>query len=61
MKGDKVKPKASCVEGSPSPIPGLTKEQYDSFLKHFESGTNTGDEGNKRVANMTGRLADEDD
>ncbi|KAJ0951185.1 putative RNA-directed DNA polymerase [Helianthus annuus] len=61
MKGDKAKPRASCVEGNTSPIPGLTKEQYDSFLKHFKGGADTNNEGNERVANMTGRLVDEDD
>ncbi|KAJ0437650.1 putative RNA-directed DNA polymerase [Helianthus annuus] len=61
MKGDKAKPRASCVEGNTSPIPGLTKEQYNSFLKHFKGGADTNNEGNERVANMTGRLVDEDD
>ncbi|XP_024993949.1 uncharacterized protein LOC112527496 [Cynara cardunculus var. scolymus] len=60
-KGDKTKPRASCVESGSIPIPGLTTEQYNLFLKHFECGTNTGDEGNKRVANMTGRIDNKDD
>ncbi|KAF5783293.1 putative transcription factor interactor and regulator CCHC(Zn) family [Helianthus annuus] len=31
----KMKPKAAHVETDASPVPGLTKEQYQSFLKHF--------------------------
>nr|KAJ0215676.1 hypothetical protein LSAT_V11C300142910 [Lactuca sativa] len=60
-KSDKGKPKASCVEGGSSPVPGLTVDQYNAFLKHFEDGVTTGDEGIKRVANMTGNDYDEDD
>lgn len=60
-KSDKGKPKASCVEGGSSPVPGLTVDQYNAFLKHFEDGVTTGDEGRKRVANMTGNDYDEDD
>ncbi|KAM0058457.1 putative retrotransposon Copia-like protein [Helianthus debilis subsp. tardiflorus] len=54
VRGDKPKPKASCVEGGLCPIPGFTAEQYEIFLKHFKDGAETGDEGNKRIANMTG-------
>ncbi|KAJ0809569.1 putative RNA-directed DNA polymerase [Helianthus annuus] len=60
-KGDKSRPKVSCVEGSSSPIPGFTTEQYNAFLKQFKEKADIGDEGNKRVANMTGRFNDEDD
>ncbi|GJT03495.1 hypothetical protein Tco_0824664 [Tanacetum coccineum] len=37
-KGEKTKGKATCVETETSPIPGLTNEDYQYFLKHF-SGT----------------------
>ncbi|XP_035844952.1 uncharacterized protein LOC118491357 [Helianthus annuus] len=53
-KIDKGKPKASRIEGGSSPIPGLSVEQYNAFLKHFEHGVTTGGEEIKRVANMTG-------
>ncbi|KAM0042872.1 hypothetical protein Hdeb2414_s0010g00334841 [Helianthus debilis subsp. tardiflorus] len=59
-KGDKSRPKVSCVEGSSSP-PGFTTEQYNAFLKQFKEKADIGDEGNKRVANMTGRFNDGDD
>ena len=49
-KGEKAKGKAACVETETSPIPGLTNEDYQLFLKHF-SGTGNG-EGTKPVANM---------
>ncbi|XP_023738657.1 uncharacterized protein LOC111886631 [Lactuca sativa] len=35
-KKDKPKPKATCVGTGPSPIPGITNEQYDLFVKHFK-------------------------
>ncbi|MFS8023402.1 putative retrotransposon gag domain, retrotransposon Copia-like protein [Helianthus anomalus] len=47
-KGERPKAKAGCVETETSPIPGLTKEQYDLFLRHFSE---TG-KGGKHVANM---------
>ena len=50
-KGEKVKGKVACVEMETSPIPGLTNEDYQLFLKHF-SGTGSG-KGTKPVANMT--------
>ncbi|KAL9992251.1 hypothetical protein Hdeb2414_s1198g00991261 [Helianthus debilis subsp. tardiflorus] len=34
-KGEKIKAKAACVEGETSPIPGLSHEDYQVFLKHF--------------------------
>lgn len=34
-KRDENKPKAACIETTTSPIPGLTSEQYETFLKHF--------------------------
>ncbi|KAJ0457906.1 putative transcription factor interactor and regulator CCHC(Zn) family [Helianthus annuus] len=52
-KGDKAKPKAACVETGNSPIPGLSDEQYQSFVKFF-SGSNSGAE-TKPEANMAGK------
>ncbi|PWA64814.1 gag-polypeptide of LTR copia-type [Artemisia annua] len=56
-KGEKVKGKAACVETETSPIPGLTNEDYQLFLKHF-SGTGSG-KGTKPVANMTHKDGEE--
>ncbi|XP_023755323.1 uncharacterized protein LOC111903801 [Lactuca sativa] len=53
---DKGVPKAACVEAIPSPISGLTDEQYQLFVKHFkESGSITKTESQPR-ANMAGRI-----
>ncbi|PWA74906.1 GAG-pre-integrase domain, Gag-polypeptide of LTR copia-type [Artemisia annua] len=49
-KGERAKRKAGYVETETSPIPGLTNEDYQYFLKYF-SGTGNG-EGAKPVANM---------
>ncbi|KAM0026082.1 putative RNA-directed DNA polymerase [Helianthus debilis subsp. tardiflorus] len=49
-KGEKAKAKAACVESHSSPIPGLTNEDYQLFLRHF-GGTGKG-EGTEPVANM---------
>lgn len=47
--------KAACVERGSGPIPGMSKEQSDMFLKHFAE---EGDETIPR-ANNTGKI-DED-
>lgn len=53
-KKEKGKPKtATCAEPCPSPIPELTNEQYQMFVKHF-SGTSN-DEVKGRIANMAGK------
>lgn len=55
-KGNKLKPRAAMVETKSCPIPGMTEEQYTSFLKLFG--------GNKEepiVANMAGRISNDDD
>ncbi|KAJ0510788.1 putative transcription factor interactor and regulator CCHC(Zn) family [Helianthus annuus] len=49
----KMKPKAAHVETDASPVPGLTKEQYQSFLKHFAE--NDVKDGSVRMANMAGK------
>ncbi|KAJ9542625.1 hypothetical protein OSB04_029131 [Centaurea solstitialis] len=49
-KGEKAKGKAACVETETSPIPGLTNENYQLFLKHFSGAGNN--DGTKPVANM---------
>ncbi|GKB63927.1 hypothetical protein Tco_0920113 [Tanacetum coccineum] len=49
-KGEKNKGKAACVKTKTDPIPGLTYEDYQLFLKHF-SGTGNS-EGTKHVSNM---------
>nr|GEV07975.1 hypothetical protein [Tanacetum cinerariifolium] len=48
--GENTKGKAACVETQASPIPGLTNEDYQYFLKHFSGTSNS--EGTKPVANM---------
>lgn len=50
-KGDKSRPKAALVETKICPIPGMTEEQYASFLKLFE-----GSKVEPVVANMAGRM-----
>ncbi|KAJ0550054.1 putative RNA-directed DNA polymerase [Helianthus annuus] len=51
-KDNKVKPKAACVEMGTSPIPGLSEEQYQEFVKFFSgSGKNA---EIKPEANMAG-------
>ncbi|GJS32944.1 hypothetical protein Tco_0531326 [Tanacetum coccineum] len=49
-KGEKNKGKAAYVKTETGPIPGLTYEEYQLFLKHF-SGTGNNN-GTKPVANM---------
>ncbi|GJW70558.1 hypothetical protein Tco_0127475 [Tanacetum coccineum] len=49
-KGEKKKCKAACVKTETGPIPRLTYEDYQLFLKHF-SGTGNS-EGTKPVANI---------
>ncbi|GKB30385.1 hypothetical protein Tco_0869786, partial [Tanacetum coccineum] len=49
-KGEKNKGKDACVKTETDPIPGLTYEDYQLFLKYF-SGTGNS-EGTKPVANM---------
>ncbi|GJX35613.1 hypothetical protein Tco_0247170 [Tanacetum coccineum] len=49
----KVKPRATHVETEGSPVPGLTKEQCHSFLKHFAK--NDVKDGSVRMANMAGK------
>ncbi|GJW93102.1 hypothetical protein Tco_0172774 [Tanacetum coccineum] len=49
----KVKPRATHVETEASPVPGLTKEQCHSFLKHFAK--NDVKDGSVRMANMAGK------
>ncbi|GKC14772.1 putative RNA-directed DNA polymerase [Tanacetum coccineum] len=50
----KVKPRvAAHVKSEASPVPGLTKEQYHSFLKHFAE--NDVKDGSVRMANMAGK------
>ncbi|GKB75215.1 putative RNA-directed DNA polymerase [Tanacetum coccineum] len=46
----KMKPRVAHVESEVSPVPGLTKEQYYSFLKHFAE--NDVKDGNVWMANM---------
>ncbi|GJW13100.1 hypothetical protein Tco_0017233 [Tanacetum coccineum] len=57
-KGEKNKGKAACVKTETVPIPGLTYEDYQLFLKHF-SGTGNS-EGTKPVANMAYKEDEED-
>ncbi|GJR94615.1 hypothetical protein Tco_0266789 [Tanacetum coccineum] len=49
-KGEKKTCKAACVKTKTGPIPRLTYEDYQLFLKHY-SGTGNS-EGTKPVANM---------
>ena len=53
-KREETKPKAAFIEpGVNSPIPGLTNEQYESFLKHFSGSS--GKEDNAPKAFMAGK------
>ncbi|GJV18627.1 putative RNA-directed DNA polymerase [Tanacetum coccineum] len=49
-KGEKIKGKVVCVETKTSPIPGLTNEDYQYFLKHFSRTGNS--KGTRPIANM---------
>ncbi|GKD66321.1 putative RNA-directed DNA polymerase, partial [Tanacetum coccineum] len=53
----KMKARAAHVETEASPVPGLTKEQYHSFLKHFAE--NDVKDGSVRMANMAETLHEE--
>ncbi|KAJ9566378.1 hypothetical protein OSB04_002344 [Centaurea solstitialis] len=60
-KRDESKPKAACIETNTSPVPGLTNEQYETFLKHFAgSGKRTKDDPTP-TAFMAGKTDFEDD
>lgn len=54
-KGEKNKPRAACTETESSPIPELTNEQYQLFVKHFS----TNNEAVGPKANMTGTSNEE--
>ncbi|KAJ0490449.1 putative RNA-directed DNA polymerase [Helianthus annuus] len=53
-KQDSVKPKAACVEGEESPIPGLTNKQYQKFVNFFSKKDGVTEEEGAPVANMAG-------
>ncbi|KAM0043325.1 putative RNA-directed DNA polymerase [Helianthus debilis subsp. tardiflorus] len=53
-KQDSVKPKAACVEGEESPIPGLTNKQYQQFVSFFSKKDGVTEEEGAPVANMAG-------
>ncbi|KAJ9565548.1 hypothetical protein OSB04_001514 [Centaurea solstitialis] len=59
-KREETKPKAACVEVASCPIPGLTSEQYETFLKHFADMENTDKGGTTPMACMTGKNDDDD-
>ncbi|KAJ9561856.1 LOW QUALITY PROTEIN: hypothetical protein OSB04_007016 [Centaurea solstitialis] len=60
-KRDESKPKAACIETNTSPVPGLTNEQYETFLKHFAgSGKRTKDDPTP-MAFMAGKTDFDDD
>ncbi|KAJ0947137.1 hypothetical protein HanRHA438_Chr01g0011821 [Helianthus annuus] len=52
-KGEKTKGRAACVEAEPSPIPGLTQENYQTLLKQFSSSGNV--DTTKSFANMASK------
>ncbi|GKC43676.1 retrovirus-related pol polyprotein from transposon TNT 1-94 [Tanacetum coccineum] len=61
-KREETKPKAAFFEpGRSSPIPGLTNEQYESFLKHFSEMGSSGKKANASKAYMTGKANNDDD
>ncbi|KAI3681211.1 hypothetical protein L6452_35996 [Arctium lappa] len=55
-KKEKLKPKAACVEIGSRPIPGLTDEQYQLFVKHFREETKVTSNEASPVVNMAGRI-----
>ncbi|KAI3719915.1 hypothetical protein L6452_20821 [Arctium lappa] len=55
------RPKASCVDAESSPIPGLSTDQYRTFLKHFEEKEGTNRDRTKPTAYMTGKRDVNDD
>ncbi|GJT70187.1 putative RNA-directed DNA polymerase [Tanacetum coccineum] len=60
-KREETKPKAAFFEpGRSSPIPGLTNEQYESFLKHFSEMGSSGKKDNASKAYMTDKGNNDD-
>ncbi|KAI3667046.1 hypothetical protein L6452_42088 [Arctium lappa] len=55
-KKEKSKPKATSVEIGSSPIPGLTDEQYQLFVKHFREEAKVTSNEASPVVNMAGRI-----
>ena len=55
-KGDKGRARAACIETGSSPIPGLTNEQYEVFVKHFADSNKASKEETQPAANMAGKL-----
>ncbi|KAJ0576817.1 putative retrotransposon gag domain, retrotransposon Copia-like protein [Helianthus annuus] len=56
-KDDKAKPKAACVDTGTSPIPGISEEQYQAFVKFFSGSGNNVE--TKSEANMAGSTYEE--
>nr|GEZ08002.1 hypothetical protein [Tanacetum cinerariifolium] len=56
-KGENNKGKAACVKTETGPIPELTYEDYQLFLKHFYGTCNS--KGTKLVANMAHKKDEE--
>lgn len=57
----KAKPRAAFVKAESSPIAGLTKEQYQHFLKHLSSDDKEAKEDVPPTDNMVGKLSHNDD
>ncbi|KAJ0857406.1 putative RNA-directed DNA polymerase [Helianthus annuus] len=58
-KREETKPKAALVEKDSSPIPGLSNEHYEIFVKHFAENGGLTKEDTKPAAYMTEALHEE--
>lgn len=61
QRNDKQKPTAAYVGMEPSPIPGLTKEQYEIFLKNFSKTRSVNKDETRPVANITSKYVNDDE
>lgn len=55
-KKDKPRTKATCVELGPSPIAGLTDEQYHLFVNHFKEENVVDSKNTQPMAHMAGKI-----
>ena len=60
-KKEKERPRAALAESGTIPIPGLTEEQYQTFIKHFSSSVTTRNKDSVEAnAHMAGKANEPD-
>ncbi|XP_076923388.1 uncharacterized protein LOC143585498 [Bidens hawaiensis] len=60
-KRDDAKPKAACIDSAECPIPGLTKDQYNTFLNFFAENCKATNGNMKRMACMESKIKHNND